>query len=71
MLKKEYLGGVMEPGTWTLRKREGSLVMAVGVTAMVTLMGSNAADSSDCGLDEFSEVEKNSAQDPQHLDCGL
>lgn len=70
-MEKEYLRGVMEPGTWTLRKREGSLVMAVGVTATVSLMGSNTADSSDYGLDKFSEVEKNSAQYPQHLDCGL
>lgn len=48
----------MEPGRWTLRKGEGSLVMAVGVTAMMALMGSNAADSSDCGLDESQRWKK-------------
>lgn len=63
--------GVMEPGRGTLRKEEGSLVMAVRVAATVALTGGDADDSGDCGLDEFPEVEKNSAQYPQHLDCGL
>lgn len=70
-LEKGCLMGVMEPGRGTLRKEEGSLVMAVWATAMVALTGGDAADSGDCGLDEFPEVEKNSAQYPQHLDCGL
>lgn len=65
MLEKEYLRGFIEPGTWTLRNRKSSLVIGVGVTIMVVLMRSNAADDSDYGLDEFSEVEKkNSAQYP-------
>lgn len=45
--------------------------MAVRVAATVALTGGDADDSGDCGLDEFPEVEKNSAQYPQHLDCGL
>lgn len=42
-------------GAWnmTLRKREGSLVMAVGVTATVALTGRNTADSSDYGWINF------------------
>lgn len=53
-----------------LREGEGCMVTAVRGMAVVVLMGSGAAES-DCSLDEFSEVGKDSAQCPQHPDCGL
>lgn len=63
--------GVMRPGRWTLRKEEGSLMMAGRVTAMVALTGGNAAGAGDCGVDEFPEVGKHSARCPRHPGCGL
>lgn len=38
---------------------------------MVVFRGGGATDSGECILDEFSEVETNGTQYPQHPDCGL
>lgn len=53
----------MEPAGWAggKVKLDGD---GGGLTAVVVLMGG-------CALDGFSEVEKNGAQHPQHLGCGL
>lgn len=50
---------VMETGRWVL----GGDGRGGGMAVMVS-MGSGAADSGDCGLEEFSEVGKSGAHYP-------
>lgn len=67
-LEKEYFPGVTEPGRLPGGTEKAGWWRQLGV---VVLMAGGAADSGDCALDGFSEVEKYGAQHPQHLDCGL